>query len=85
MPGHSCGEAEDPVDEGPLRRQVVGRHDAHLSLGEHHHRLGPGQGPASGPEALEAEHGPNPALDPAVVLLDEVVQVPGLAASLTRA
>ena len=43
-------------------------------FGQHRHRLDPGQGPASRLEAPEAEHGSGQALDPAVVLLDPVVQ-----------
>jgi uncharacterized protein YjbI with pentapeptide repeats len=72
----SGGEAEDPVDEGPLRRHVVGWHEADLSLGQHRHRLHPRQGSPGGPEAAEAEHRPCPALDPPVVLLDPVVEPP---------
>jgi len=34
----------------------------------------PGQGAPRRPEALKAQHGPGPALDPAVVLLDPVVE-----------
>src|SRR3712207_1155337 len=74
MPGHSCGETEDPVDEGLLARHAVGGHAAHLPLRQHRPRLDPGQGAPSGPEALKAEHRPGSALDPAVVLLDRVVQ-----------
>src|SRR3712207_7390660 len=44
------------------------------SLGEHRHGLDAGQRPPSSPEALEAEHRPSSALDPPVVLLDQVVQ-----------
>jgi hypothetical protein len=73
MPGHSCGEAEDLVDEFPLRRHVVRRHGAHLSLGQHRHRLHPGQRPPRRPEAPEAEHRAGQALDPAVVLLDGLI------------
>src|SRR5215207_3034522 len=64
------------MDEGPLRRQVVHGHRTHLSLGEHRHGLDAGQGAPGGPEALEAEHRPGPALDAAVVLLDPVVEPP---------
>ena len=35
----SGGEAEDPVDEGALGRDVVRGHHTHLSLGQHRHRL----------------------------------------------
>src|SRR3954451_14586356 len=75
----SGGEAEDLVDEGPLGRHVVGGHGAHLSLGQHRHRLHPGQGAPSCPEALEPEHRPGLAFDAAVILLDPVV-VPAAAA-----
>jgi PPK2 family polyphosphate:nucleotide phosphotransferase len=57
-PFRSGGEAEYLVDEGPLRRHVVGGHGTHLSLGEHRHGLHPGQRPPSGPKALEAKHRP---------------------------
>src|SRR3954453_8907528 len=70
----SGGEAEDLMHEGPLRRHVVGGHGAHLSLGQHRHRLHPGQGAPSRPEALKAEHRPGPALNAAVILLDQVVE-----------
>jgi len=58
-----------------------------LSLGQHRHRLHPGQRPLRRPEALKAEHGPGQALDPAVVLLDPVIEpaptpVPGEAPQL---
>jgi hypothetical protein len=72
----SGGEAEDPVDEGALGRDVVRGHHTHLSLGQHRHDFHAGQGPPRRPEALETEHRPCPALDPAVVLLDQVVQPP---------
>src|SRR5215213_6696702 len=80
-------KAEDLVYKGPLRRHVVPRHGLYLSLGEHRHRLHPGQRPSRRPEALEPQHGSCPALDPAVVLLDEVVEpapapVPGEAPEL---
>src|SRR3954453_19394735 len=75
----SGGEAEDLMHEGPLRRHVVGGHGAHLSLGQHRHRLHPGQGAPSRPEARKAEHRPCLAFDPAVILLDPVV-VPAAAA-----
>src|SRR5215212_10691072 len=75
----SGGEAEDLMHEGPLRRHVVGGHGAHLSLGQHRHRLHPGQGAPSRPEALKAEHRPGQALNAAVILLDPVV-VPAPAA-----
>jgi hypothetical protein len=70
----SGGEAEDLVDEDPLGGHVVGRHGAHLSLGQHPHGLDPGQGPPGGPEAPKAEHRPGPALDAPMVLLDSVVE-----------
>jgi hypothetical protein len=75
-PAWSGGEAEDLVHEGPLGRYVVGGPGAHLSLGQHRHGLHPGQRPPRRPEALEAEHGSGPALDAAVVSLDEVVESP---------
>ena len=83
----SDGEAEDLVDEGPLGRHVGRRHGTHLSLGQHRHGLDAGEGSPSGPEALKAEHRPCSALDPAVVLLDQVVEplpaaVPGEAPQL---
>ena len=43
-------EAEDLVDEGPLRRHVVGGHGTHLSLGQHRHRLDAGQRPPRVPK-----------------------------------
>src|SRR4051794_34693317 len=62
------------MHEGPLRRHVVGGHGAHLSLGQHRHRLHPGQGAPSRPKARKAEHRPGPALNAAVILLDPVVE-----------
>src|ERR671912_2297265 len=69
-------KAEDLVYKDPLRRHVVPQHGPYLALGEHRHRLHPGQRPPSCPEALEPQHGSRPALDPAVVLLDQVVEPP---------
>src|SRR4051812_30744686 len=71
---HSGSKAEDAVYKGPLRRHVVHGHGAHLSLGQHRHRLHPGQGAPSRPEALKAEHRPGQALNAAVILLDQVVE-----------
>src|SRR3954453_7966521 len=56
----------------------------HLSLGQHRHHLDAGQRPLRRPEALKAKHGPGQALDPAMVLLDPVIEpaptsVPGKA------
>src|SRR3954451_10987218 len=65
--------------KGPLRRHVVGGHGTHLSLGQHRHRLHPGQGAPRRPEALEPEHRPCLAFDAAMLLLDPVV-VPAPAA-----
>src|SRR4051794_19499332 len=62
------------MHEGPLRRHVVGGHGAHLSLGQHRHRLHPGQGAPRRPEARKAEHRPGQALNAAVILLDPVVE-----------
>src|SRR4051795_10110348 len=67
------------MHEGPLRWHVVDGHGTHLSLGQHRHRLHPGQGAPSRPEALEPEHRPCLAFDAAVILLDPVV-VPAPAA-----
>src|SRR3954471_23392238 len=76
---HSGSKTEDAVYKGPLRRHVVHGHGAHLSLGQHRHRLHPGQGAPSRPEARKAEHRPGQALHAAVILLDPVV-VPAAAA-----
>src|SRR4051812_692622 len=73
---HSGSKAEDAVYKGPLRRHVVHGHGAHLSLGQHRHRLHPGQGPPRRPEARKAEHRPGQALHAAVILLDPVVEPP---------
>src|SRR3954447_12215078 len=83
----SGNEAEDLLYKGSLRRHVTPGHGTHLSLGQHRHRLDAGQRPLRCPEALKAEHGPGQALDPAVVLLDPVVEpapppVPGEAPQL---
>src|SRR5215217_3420369 len=67
---HSGSKAEDAVYKGPLRRHVMPGHGTHLSLGQHRHRLHPGQGPSSRPEALEPEHRPCLAFDAAMILLD---------------
>src|SRR3954454_4561321 len=71
---HSGSKTEDTVYKGPLRRHVVHGHGTHLSLGQHRHGLDPGQGSPRRPEALEAEHRPGPALNAAVILLDQVVE-----------
>src|SRR4051812_15989375 len=81
-------KAEDLLYKGSLRRHVTPGHGTHLALGQHRHRLHPGQRPLRRPEALKAEHGPGQALDPAVVLLDPVIEpapppVPGKAPQLT--
>ena len=70
-----------------LRRRITLGHGTHLSLGQHRHRLDPSQRPLRRPEALKAEHEPGQALDPAVVLLDPVIEpaptpVPGGAPQL---
>src|SRR3954454_8155897 len=80
-------KAEDLLYKGSLRQHVTPGHGTHLSLGQHRHRLHPGQRPLRCPEALKAEHGPGQALDPAVILLDPVVEpapppVPGEAPQL---
>src|SRR3954454_6353345 len=76
---HSGRKTEELVYKGPLRRHVVHGHGAHLSLGQHRHRLHPGQGAPRRPEALKAEHRPCLAFDAAVILLNPVV-VPAAAA-----
>src|SRR3954462_7489873 len=80
-------KAEDLLYKRSLRQHVTPGHGTHLSLGQHRHRLHPGQRPLRCPEALKAEHGPGQALDPAVILLDPVVEpapapVPGEAPQL---
>src|SRR3954453_2855948 len=55
--------------------------------GQHRHCLDAGQRPLCRPEALKAEHEPGQALDPAVILLDPVIEpaptpVPGEAPQL---
>ena len=57
-----------------LRRHVIPGHRTYLSLDRHRHCLDPGQRPLRRPEALKAEHRPGQALDPAVVLLDPVIE-----------
>src|SRR4051794_36077877 len=54
-------KAEDLLYKGSLRRHVPLGHGTHLSLGQHRHRLDPGQRPLRRPEALKAEHGPGQA------------------------
>ena len=63
-----------PELERRLRRQVGPGRGAHLALGQHRHRLHTRQRPPRRPKALEAEHRPCSALDPAVVLLDPIVE-----------
>ena len=77
------------MHESALGRHVVRGYGAHLALSEHLHRLHAGQGPPRRHEPLEPEHRARSALDPAVVLLDAVVQpapapVPGEAPELAR-
>src|SRR5918912_255207 len=67
-------KTEDLLYKGSLRRHVTLGHGTYLSLGQHRHRLDAGQRPLRRPEALKAEHGPGQALDPAVILLDPVVE-----------
>src|SRR3954463_4677123 len=76
---HSGSKTEDAVYKGPLGRNVVHGKGRHLSFGQRRHRLPPGQGAPSRPEALKAEHRPGQALNAAVILLDPVV-VPAPAA-----
>src|SRR3954447_26015289 len=80
-------KAEDLLYKRSLRRHVTPGHGTHLSLGQPRHCFDAGQRPLRRPEALKAEHGPGQALDPAVVLLDRVVEpapppVPGEAPQL---
>ena len=80
-------KTKDLLYKGSLRRHVIPGHRTHLSLGQHRHCFDAGQRPLRRPEALKAEHGPGQALDPAVVLLDPVVEpapppVPGEAPQL---
>src|SRR3954447_19958015 len=89
LDGLSCSghRAEDLLYKGSLRQHVTPGHGTHLSLGQHRHRLDAGQRPLRRPEALKAQHGPDQALDPAVVLFDPVVEpaptpVPGEAPQL---
>ena len=70
----SGGQTEDLVHKGPLSADVMGRHGTHLSLSQHRHGLNPRQRTPGPDKALEAQHGPNPALDPAMVLLNPVVE-----------
>src|SRR3954447_23494956 len=83
----SSRNAEDLLYKGSLRRHVTPGHGTHLSLGQHRHRFNAGQRPLRRPEALKAEHRAGQALDPAVILLDPVVEpaatpVPGEAPQL---
>src|SRR3954451_5966366 len=83
-------KAEDLLYKRSLRRHVTPGHRTHLSLGQHRYRLHPGQRPLCRPEALKAEHGPGQALDPAVILLDPIIEpaptpVPGEAPQLAVA
>ena len=52
---------------------------AHLSLGQHRYNFNPRQRAPGRDKALEAQHGAGAALDPAVVLLDSVVEPPSTA------
>src|SRR3954465_12073647 len=85
----SCSgrKAEDLLYKGSLRSYVTPGHGTHLSLGQHRHCFDAAQRPLRRPEALKAEHGPGQALDPAVVLLDPIIEpaptpVPGEAPQL---
>src|SRR3954454_15876779 len=83
----SSRKAEDLLYKGTLRRHVIPGHGTHLSLGQHRHCFDAGQRPLRRPEALKAEHGPGQALDPAMILLDPVIEpaatpVPGEAPQL---
>src|SRR5690242_12977924 len=80
-------KTKDLLYKGSLRRYVILGHGMYLSLGQHRHRLDAGQRSLRRPEALKTEHGPGQALDPAVVLLDPVIEpaptpVPGKAPQL---
>src|SRR5829696_2899801 len=76
MPGRSGSVTEKAGDEGSLDGHVVGRYGTHLSLGQHCHGLDTGEGSPRRPKVLKAEHRPGPPLDPAVVLLNPVVEPP---------
>src|SRR3954465_9775846 len=84
----SSRNTEDLLYKGSLYRHVTPGHSTHLSLGQHRHCFNTSQRPLRRPEALKAEHGPGQALDPAVILLDPVIErapppVPGEAPQLT--
>ena len=51
----------------------------HLPFGDHMHQFDPGQQDSGTAKSLEPQHGPRSALDRPMVLLDQIVEIFGLA------
>ena len=72
---------EEIGNQGGLRLHVATTNPVNLPLPDHRHRLEAGQRPSRCAQAAEAEPRSYHPLDPAVILLDDVVQVLALAAA----
>ena len=64
--------------------ESIRAYGTHLALGPHRHSLDAGEGSPSGPEVLKAQHRRGSALDPAMVLLDHLVEPAAAAVPVKR-
>ncbi len=78
-PKISGGNSEQAGNEGGLRLHVAGANVMNLALSDHRHHFVASKCPSSSWQAPEAEPRSHQPFDPAMILLDDVVQVFALA------
>jgi len=74
-PKISGGNSEQACNEGGLRLHVAGTNIINLPLSNHRHHFIAGQCPSGRGQAAEVQPRPHQSFDPAMILLDDVVQV----------